>query len=245
MQRALEWLRRAARDLRALVRMPEVTIDLMLRDAAGNDPFYAGLVRDYYASTRRRYARFPLVRVDGFGVALLRLPATFDEYFMAIEAAGRRNFKKAARNGYRFERVDYNARLDDIAAIWRSADVRQGRVPEYMRQGQVRPCRNPPSRTDAHDYPYFGVFKDGRLVAYAGCLVSGEVCMFEHIFGHAAHQAEGVVPMLLIGAVRYVREHYPRVRFCTYDTYLGASRKLRRFKRKFGFLPHRVQWVLG
>ena len=232
-------------DLVSFRNMPRVTVDLMLRDTAGNDPFYEKVVREYYASTRRRHPKFPLVRVDEYGVALFTLAGSFDEYFMGIEASARRNYKKAARMGYHFEKMDYNVHLDNVREIWQSKTVRQGRVPDYLLQGAVSPCENPPTKSNIHDYAYVGVLQDRTLVAYLGCLVSGELCAIEQIYGHAAHHANGVVPMLIIDLVRHLPERYPRVKYVTYDTFMGATQNLRRFKRKFGFAPHKVSWTLG
>ena len=228
-----------------IARMPRVQVDLMYEAAKDNDPFYQGMVKDFYASTQKRHRKFPLVRVDEYGVALATLPASFEDYFMTIEASARRNYKKAKRSGCSFERIDFNAHLDEIADIWQSAGTRQGPVPSHMAGGRVRPCTNPPSLTRIHDYPYFGVLRGGRLIAYAGCLLSGELCAIEQILGHARHQADGVVPMLIVDMAGCLIAEYPQVKVCTYDTFLGASVNLRRFKRKFTFRPCKVTWVLG
>jgi len=225
--------------------MPRVAVDLMLRDTAGNAPFYADATREYFASTQKRHPKFPLIKVDQYGVALVVLPRSFDEYFTMLEGSARRNFKKAVRQGFRFEKIDFNKRLAGVRAIWQSTDVRQGAVPAYMREGRVQPCSNPPSSTNVHDYPYFGILSDDRLVAYAGCLVAGQLCAIEQIYGHAEYHADAVVPMLVISIVRHVLEHYPRVKVYTYDNLLGASTNMRRFKRKFAFEPYHVKWILG
>jgi len=233
------------RDLLDVRKMPRVTIALMASEASGNDPFYARIVDEFYEATRQRHDKFPLVRNWQYGVALCVLPATFDDYFMAIEAAGRRNFKKAERLGYRFGAIDYNGYLGDIGEIRRSTGVRQGKLSDELLAGEVTRCANPPSRNRVHDYPYFGVTRDGRLYAYAGCFIAGELCLIEHILGHAAHQADGVVPMLIVGMAKYVMQNHPRVKYYAYGTYFGAGTTLRRFKRKFLFLPHKVTWVKG
>ena len=232
-------------DLLAIRTMPTVTVDLMLRHASDNDPFFAHATRESYDYTQTRIRKFPLIKRDQYGVALCELPTTFDEYFMAIEASGRRNVRKAERNRFRFERIRFNDHLDGVKAIWQSADVRQGQVPDYVAKGQVKPSQNPETKTNVHDYPYFGVLKDGELVAYAGCLVAGDLCAIEQIYGHAEYQNQGVVPMVITGIVGYALEHYPKVKVYTYDNFFGASETLRRFKKKFGFVPHKVKWVLG
>lgn len=226
-------------------KMPVVGIDLMIRSAEGNDPFYGKITREYYESTQKRHGKIPLIKVDQYGVALIRLPADFDEYFMMIEASARRNYKKAVRAGYSFAKIDYNVFLDDIGGIWQSARTRQGDMPDYIVAGRPRPCSNPPSTTAVHDYPYFGILRDGKLVAYAGCLISGELCAIEQVYGHVDYQADGVTPLLIISMAGYIIKNYPYVKYYTYDTFLGASLNMRRFKRKFGFAPHKVEWELG
>ena len=105
--------------------------------------------------------------------------------------------------------------------------------------------QDPPSRDPCHGYAYFGVFADDTLVAYAGCLVAGEVMMIHMIFGHADHQGDGVVPLLISGITEVALQEYAQVRYLAYDKWFGASPTLRRFKRKLNFTPYRVRWVLA
>ena len=90
-----------------------------------------------------------------------------------------------------------------------------------------------------------GVLRDGVLYAYAACLIAGELCAIEQIFGDADRQSDGVVPMLITGIAETLYREHPRVKYYTYDTFFGAGVSLRRFKKKFKFLPHVVQWELG
>ena len=231
-------------DLKLLLTLPEVTVRLMA-NASINNPFYHGLVRDYYQETKKRHRKLPLFRCFRHGVALCPLPHEFDSYFMSVEGAARRNFKKATRLGYGFRKINYNEHLDDIKDIRASTDVRQGTLPEEFLSGPVEPCRNPDSLNDVHDYPYFGVLRDGKLYAYAGCFVCGEICMLEHIYGHADHQQDGVVPKLIMSIPEYLLDHHPNVRYYSYGMFFGAGESMRRFKKKLRFLPHRVNWILN
>ena len=227
------------------VRLPRVRISLMLLKTADNDPFYTHVTASFMLEARRRHPRFPLIRVLEYGVCLHDMRADDRAYLDKIEASGRRNVHKARRLGYRFQPIAYNDWLGDIAAIRRSTTVRQGPMPESLLQDKAAPCQNPPSRCATHDYRYFGVVKDGALVAYAGVLVAGELAMIEHILGHAEHQANGVVPLLLIGMEDVIRREHPQSCYYGYGTWFGASESLRRFKKKFLFLPHRVRWIGG
>jgi len=238
-------LTRLWRDLQVAWRMPRLTADLMYRKARTNHPFYAQITREFHREVRRRHPTLPLFRAFEFGVALCPLPATFDEYFMRVKGSARRNYKKAVREGCTFRPIEFNDHLGEITEIRRSAQVRQGRtMPEsYLRA--VGPIADPPPTDPHHGYPYFGVFREGRLLAYAGCFVCGEVATLAQIIGHADHLSLGAVPMLILDIARYLSDHHPAVRYYVYGKYFGAGETLRRFKLKFGFIPHRVNWQLG
>lgn len=225
--------------------LPRVEVNLMYRATLDNDPFYRGLARDFYASTQRRQPRFPLIRHKALGVALAHLPSSFDEFFMAIEAAGRRNVKKAGRLGYRFAPINFNDHLVDIGEIWHSTDTRQGPMPEEFLKAEIKRCTDPPSRSLTHGWPYFGVLNGDKLFAYAGCFVCGEICILEQIYGHSAYHPDGIVPMLIVGIAQHLIESRPSVRYFCYGSYFGAGTTMRRFQRKFLFHPYKVKWVLG
>jgi len=232
-------------DLRTALTLPHISVNLMHDRSAGNDPFYGRITATIHREYTRRHPRFPLIQFLEYGVALCRLPGDHESWWMALEGSARRNVRKAQRLGYSFERIDYNAHLADITAIHRSTTVRQGAMDEAFLQRETQPIDDPPSRDRLHDYPYFGVLKDGKVVAYAGCLVAGEIMMIHAIYGHAAHHGDGVVPLLISGVAERALLDYPEVRYLAYDKWFGASPTLRRFKRKFNFAPHRVEWVLS
>lgn len=230
--------------LREIVLLPKVRVNLALSAAGDNDPFFGRVVAEFHRQSTARHPKLPLAGAFTWGVALCKLPPTFAEYFGQIDAAARRNFKKAEREGYSFARINFNDHLADIGDIRRSAPVRQGPMPEEYLKAEVAPCSDPPSRTNLHDYPYFGILRQGRLVAYAGCLVAGEIMLIQHILGHADHLAAGVVPLLVIHMAGYCLEHYPQARYLAYGGYFGGRPEMRRFKAKLGLTPHRVRWVL-
>ena len=240
-----EGLLRSIGDVADALRLPVVEINLMHRATAENDPFYDRIVREFYDSTQKPHPKLRVVKDFQIGMALCQLPGDFEAYLKMIEASARRNYKKAARMGYQFAPIRCDDHLLDIGEIRRSAEIRQGKMPDQFLGAELKPCANPESRTRLHDYPYFGVMKDGKLTAYTGCLVAGEIFMIEQMFGHAAHQPDGVVPLLIIGMAGYMLGSYPNVRYYAYGTYFGAGASMRRFKKKFMFLPHRVKWMLG
>ena len=230
-------------DLRAL---PPLEVNLRCAETVGNHPFFERIVRQFYREAMRRHRKFPLVRKYQYGVTACHLTRDFNDYFKSIESAARRNYKKSLRLGYTFDRIDYNSHLDDITAILRSTRVRQGRpMPAALFTRETVPTNDPPSLSALHDYPYFGILRDGHLYAFASCLIAGELCSIETIYGHADHQADGIVPMMIIDIAEWVIKHHPDVKYYSYGTYFGATETMQRFKRKFGFMPHRARWILG
>ncbi len=230
-------------DINEARQIPRLNIDLRRDATLDNDPFYFQIVEDFHRNARLRHPKFPFIRLLQYGVAVYELPENHEAYLKSLESSARRNIKKALRNGYSFKRIQYNEHLHDIAEIHRSAPVRQGPMAESFLREIPKPIMDPPSKTNLHDYPYFGIMKDDRVLAYGGCLVAGEMLLLATVFGHDAHKSDGIVPLLIAGIAEYNYAHYPQVRYYVYDKVYGASQNLRRFKRKFGFTPCVVNWV--
>jgi len=232
--------------IREIVGLPQISINLMLSGAGGNDPFFQGITREFYYHATRRHPAFPLVRRMEYGFAVCHLKGQAQPYSARLDSAARRNLKKAARLGYTCRRINFNEHLGDATRIHQSTAVRQGKpMPEEMLSQQAKPNNDPPSRNPLHDYPYFGVFKDDTMVAYASWMIAGELCAVQTIFGHADYLSDGVVPLVIASMGDHLPDHHPSVAYYAYDMYYGASETMRRFKRKFLFMPHRVKWVLG
>ncbi|MDF2154399.1 hypothetical protein [Vibrio sp. CAU 1672] len=229
-------------DVKIALSLPKLTISLHHSRSNHNHPFFSQVVSDFYQSATRRHPKFPLIRQLQYGVAVMRLPADFGHYLKALESSARRNIRKAERLGYQFRRIDYNQHLGAIGEIHRSAPVRQGQMPDELLSEMPKPVDNPASADLVHDYPYFGVFKDDKLVAYAGCLVAGDMLLLATVFGHDGYKSDGVVPLLIAQIAHYKYQHYPEVKYYVYDKFFGASPNLRRFKKKFRFEPYVVQW---
>jgi len=227
-------------------KLERIHINLMIAETKSNDAFYRKITEDFYIEARKRHLKFPLVRQMEIGLAVCVLTAETKKYSERLDSAARRNLKKATRLGYRFEYINYNDHLPAITAIHQSAPVRQGRdMPAELLARAATPHSNPLSTNSCHDYLYFGIFNEDKLVAYASCLIAGEMCALNTIFGHADYLAEGVVPMLIASIGDDIPKNHRFVKYYTYGLYFGASETLKRFKRKFLFQPHRVTWMIG
>jgi hypothetical protein len=225
-------------------RLPRLKIDLMRREAKSNDPFYLNLVEEFYRESTAAHRRYRVISSFATGIAVCDLRNDSKPYLNRIEASGKRNVKKAERLGYQFATLDYNAHLKEIAEIRRSTDTRQGAVSTEFLNSEVRPVANPQPLNDFHRYDYFGVFREEKLYAYAGCFLAGEICLLEHIYGHAAHQGDGIVPLLFAGIASHLSQ-IPHLRYYCYGSTFGAGKSMRRFKKKFLFHPHNITWELG
>jgi hypothetical protein len=232
-------------DLIKFIKLPKIQINLMFEKTAENEPFFAEAVQRFYRDATALHPKFLFTaRKYEYGFAACLLPRDFETYFMKVDASARRNFKKAVRMGYTFRRIQYNDHLEDIRDIWMSTPVRQGVLPQEMIEGRVHPINDPPTKTMFQDYPYYGIFKGEKLVAYAASLISGELCSLNDLWGHATYLEDGIVPFLIMNLAKELITAYPIVKFFGYGTYFGASESMRRFKRKFLFMPHRVAWIL-
>lgn len=225
--------------------LPKVSINLMHDKTQGNDPFFAKVVSAFYKEANSRHRKFPLVRRIQYGMAVCELPKKEGAYFEKIESSARRNHRKAIREGCVFRRIRFNDHLDEIRDIWLCTDFRQGKLmPASMLAGDVRPISDPESRSTFHDYPYYGVFFEDKMVGYMGCLIAGELGGIQQIYGHSKFLTLGVVPQLLIGFAGELIKSYPSVKYMTYGNYYGAGETMQRFKRKFLMFPHKVTWIL-
>jgi hypothetical protein len=226
--------------------LPRVTVDLMYRETKEADPDYANFVQDFYKNANARHPKYLVFKTNEIGMTLCHLPKTSDEYFSRIESSARRNYKKAVREGCTFKRLVYNDHLEEIGAIWHSTPDRQGKAMTSEFESKIAPANtNPEPKTNTHLFPSYGVFLNGKLIAYADCLIAGEIAIVQRIFGHADFYDYRPVPQLFIEIALELIKTHPSVKYLSYGMYFGAAETMQRFKRKFDFLPHRVFWKLG
>jgi hypothetical protein len=188
------------------------------------------------------HPRFPLIRCKRWGVALLRLPHSFEDY-LATHKDARKRRNKSIKSGYTFHEIEPVEYLEDILAINNSSPERQGSpvLQEYLDPGLVR------SFFDQCVGKTYGVFcDDNRLVAYHHATICGDVCVSNRMFGHADHLKHGVMYYLLTESIRScidfrIRQGYPD--WTMYDTTWGASEGMLRFKSRLGYAPHNVKWI--
>lgn len=224
---------------------PTKELCLQIEKTRDNDPFFEKMTNTFYKNVTKRHPKMPIFGTLTRGVSINVLSSDFATYLKSIESSGMRNIKKAKRLGYTFARIEFNDHIDGVWDIRKSAPVRQGAMATDFMEIRPKEQKNPKSANMYHDYPYFGVFdENGVLAAYAGCFLAGDVIELSHYYGHAEHQKNGVVPLIITSIAEYVLENHTNIKAYLYGGYIGASPTLKRFKKKFGFLPHHVKWRL-
>ncbi len=198
--------------------------------------------RVLYAAFTQRHERLKVIQSKRWGVALLRVPDAFEAYFRDPERAHlRREFNRASRAGFTLAPLDPLMRLDEVMAINRSASERQGRPmhPHYFDEARVR-------QYFEQSAGVYGVTDAGGVLRAYLCLrICGDVAVVERLLGHAESLRQGVMWVLMVGAVRELverRRDDGRPTWLMYDTYFGATAGLRQFKLWVGLEPHRVSW---
>jgi hypothetical protein len=227
-ERLREQWRRTAKVLRA----PRIVIEA-----------YGGReAREAYLTFTSRHPRFRLTALKRWGVALIRVPASYDDYLAGHSKwVLRQRLRLATRHNFRYSVVTPQDYLDDILVVNRSAPSRQGRAMPASYVDPERLSRAFEGQTTMH-----GVFNgDGRLRAYATVLAVGDACVFTHILGHADDLELGTMYLLVSEVVRSCiarRSAHGSPVWLMYDTYWGASRGLTFFKDRLGFEPYTVEW---
>ena len=195
----------------------------------------------YYDAFTRRHARWRLIQNKAWGVALLELPDTSADYRSVVSEMMRRRTKRATKAGFTFARVDPLSRLDEILAVNRSADQRQGvpMHPDYLDVDKVR-------RYFERGSDVYGVLDpDGVLRAYLSTMTCGDVAFVERILGHADSLEAGVMYLLIDGAVTDMidrRRRDGRPIWFMYDMFSGATPGMWQFKHVIGCRSYRVSW---
>lgn len=165
-------------------------------------------------------------------MALLRVPATHEEYSGRLAGKVRNKIRKAAKEGYEFSEFIWNDYLDDIYEVNLSKESRQG---GSMHGWYARPVE-PRYRTE-HEMrylKYYGMFRDGRLRAYAHLVLCGDFAYPKHIIGHAQHLTYGVMNGLISGLVNEYAGN-PEMRWLNYGILPSAYTSLEVFKMHAGF----------
>jgi hypothetical protein len=196
-----------------------------------------------YESFTAPHPRFKAVGRKQWGVALLPLPTSFEEYLGGpSRELVRRKRKRAHSKGFSFGEFHAPERVKEILEINLSAPVRQGQAmePNYLSEQAVQRFAKSAERL-------YGVFDaEGRLRAYAYAPLLGDVGSFHRLLGHAKVLQEGIMYLLISDVIATYIERKCEVghpAWAMYDSFWGAREGLAHHKKRLGFRPYRVDWV--
>jgi len=189
------------------------------------------------------HPKYRFIQNKRWGVALLPLPNTFEEYLKGKgKQALRTNRKHALDLNFHLCSINPLDYINEILSINTSAPVRQGTpmASSYLSAKHLKLAfENKPK--------IYGVFdSNGALKAYADTLIAGEIFLFSRLLGHYEELDKGIMYLLISGVIQEMIErktNHGTPLWAMYDTFFGASPGLRYFKERLGFRPYRVKWI--
>lgn len=157
----------------------------------------------------------------------------------------RQKIRRAVKLGYEFRAFEHDEFLDDVHEINTSMGERQGK--EMSASYVARPASEPSSAGQTcaqHRRDWFGVFKDGKLYAYANVLQCGEMMLYSRILGHGEFMDDGIMNLLVFEAAKR-RHEQSGTKYAVYFLQHSGTEGLQFFKRKMGFSGHLVAWEIA
>lgn len=226
-----------------LTDLPELTISFLARDTASEYcTEFVSLLHPKFTAPHPRHPQFGAYEL---GASILPLPATYGEYWDAVGYYTRRKVRKAQKLGYAFSQIDRDACIDDLYEINTSMDSRQGmpmKEPYRNRPEPFGPLPDYPC--GKHRLATYGVLREGRLLAYTWVYQVGEMCLFSSILGHGEHLGDGIMFMLIAGALEDLIPS-AGTKYAMYNMHYSGTDGLRFFKEQMGFAPYIVHWKRG
>lgn len=193
----------------------------------------------------QRHPRFLLIRNKTIGVGAIALKdyRAFSAFLQSVSGKNSAAYyaRRCAKMGYATRIINPDEHHDEIMAVNLSAEYRQGsRMIETYHKRIEYPM-------DAYNL-YWGIFKDGVLYGYCCVKINGELRLFNRLLGHAAHLQDGIMYKMLLDIIGFEFGQFEKDPekpvYIAYDTFLGASEGLKLFKRRMGFRPYKVKWLL-
>lgn len=183
-----------------------------------------------------------LVKVNGnlfyfSPAAALNINESVEEYLKLIGPKSRNMIKKAERNGFFCEIIEWNDFLDDIYEINTSTQFRQGRQMDAAYLSY-------PQRIDyTENMPYaiktVGVFKGNKLVAYCNLHFYGQIATVNRILGNKSHLTYGIMNILIYKVFLLCREF--KASYVIYISMQNCKKNpLSAFKRRVGFEEYSI-----
>jgi hypothetical protein len=196
-----------------------------------------------YLNFTQRHRRFKIVKNKTWGVAIINTRdfKSPDEYIQSIKGKNSAYYfsKRAEKNGYYYKPFKGSEYTSDILNIHTSIGIRQGKKMDenYLKKDF--------QYFDDEWNQYYGVFYNQQLVAYVWMYKLGELNIISRIIGHYDHLKNGIMYLLVTMLTKDIILREPVVKWVMYDTWFGASDGLKLYKKRLGFKPYKIKWMLG
>lgn len=226
-----------------IFRSPEANVYLMLDKAQDDEGFYRKFGEMVYEMSVAPHPRYKIMPHFKFGMNVLLRPSSFDQYFSMLSSKRRNAFRRLEKQGITVGPFHCDDYLEDITEIWRSTPIRQGRPVSEDFYEEQKAANNPVSHNHFHDYPYFGAFYEGKLIAYASMSVCGEFARFHDFLNHDKYRNIPALSSIVIDFIRLSYECYPQVKYVCMGRSLSASHYL--IRTNLGFRTYNLNYFRG
>jgi len=178
--------------------------------------------------------------------SLLPLEESYDEYIARCKKKYKgnviRDARKADKLGCSCRRFVWDAYISDISKINRSMSVRCGGVmrDSYLGEPSSLKCGIKPwsLECDQHwDIPY-GIFYEGRLIAYIKLKRVKDLVLYSQILGHGKYLRQGIMYNLHFAIRRWLDPTDDK--YIMYAGHFDGGKGLLLWKKKTLFEPHRI-----
>jgi hypothetical protein len=225
--------------------LPKLTINLECADTQGRECLK--LPQELYAKFTAPHENYPGYGAMEVNVAVIVIPDDVEnDWWNTAESKWmRQKVRRCQKAGYEFRRFEHNDHIDEIHEINTSLTERQGRKMSALYTEKPAPTRSLKNQPcDRHRRDYYGVFKDGKLFAYTYIFTCGEMMVYSRLLGHGDALKDDVMNLMVFEAAK-VRHAESGTRYAVYHMADNGSEGLQFFKRKMGFVGHRVVWELA
>ena len=204
-------------------------------------------VKNWYKYLNKRHFIFGNYSSGKIGNAIIDLTGfnSFKEYTETVKGKNSVYYYKTRceKMKYYFRPIILNDHIDEIFEINTSVNKRQGK--KMASKYSIKVDNYEPEELTE----YFGVFNiEGKLVSYINLLFVNEAVFIFKLLGHASFLKDNIMYFMIFNAIEQIfkrRENkYPYLKYIIYDSFFTNSKGLAFFKKRFGFSPVVVKWLL-
>ncbi len=227
--------------LKALIKkMPSISINL------GNNK--DSIVNKWYLVLNKYIPILTFTTNKKIAVACLPIKDfnNLEDYLNTVKGKNSADYfsRRAIKKNYLFNQIDRNNFIDPIFEINTSSEIRQKKKMSLEYSTKIMEYINEEFNE------YYGVFtSDNKLVAYADVAFLNEAAFIYIILGHKKFLDDGIMYFLITSIVNksilYKSSKYPSLKYIIYDSFLTNSDGLTLFKKRFGFKPYKVKWIVN